>query len=1265
LDSLLALAQVGLSTHGERDEASIFTRTCDGLAGLGLGSVLFARADNGWAPQITRGAGLLRARTNPVRRVSALDPLLEQAMTGAFALDREGRARLDAWGIGLSGMAEGTPLTAAALRIDSRGLPHAILVVLGERLAEGDLPALRLLAAQVSAAIDTGRTIADLSRRNQVLDALNRLAAASGLWPDLQSFFERGADEIARIFGCSKISLYLVDQGRQEVVRAHFWGSSTEEALRSYGRIPFGPGTLVGSVAMDGRTRVWALEDYPEPARSTVKGLELLTVAGIPLRARSTVVGVVTVGFVERRSLDQSELDLLEAMGAHFASAAETQRLLRDLRGRVGELTLLNEIALSSAAMNPVLLLENALRQIANTFQTEVSAAFLAEGDELVLSASLGLPESIRRPMSHLPKGHGLVGRAVTSLAPVRVASADDVPAESRALVEQTELARLVALPLMSKGKAMGALLVGRRQPRDFNASEVSILEAVAAQAAVAVENARLFADTRRRVQDLEAVNALAQRVLSSPPGDSQMLLRSACEEIARALGVFRASVLLSNEAGSAIREVARWSLEEPSGGWGETAALHLAGSPLAAEVLWTQRPASSPDLSTDSKQRVGKEGLSCSALLVPLTSRGALLGVIAVCDPPGRRFGDAEIALLSAMASQVAVGLENTELYAEARRRVEELSLVHEVGRSVAGTLDLDRVLTEGVEALAQLVDASHCLVYFHDPQKRELVAATATANARKHFMSMRLSLDVPSIAGASVRERRPILSEDAANDPRAWPPMRDVFGARSLMAAPLLLRDEPLGTVVVLESRRARQFTAAEVERVMAVCNQLAVAIENARLYSEARRRAEELGLLFEMGKSLVATLELTQVLDAGVVNLTRIVDTPDAFLLLADAEGKFLEVRAVAGKNTHMMGHRFPLDPADTALATLVFHEKKAIAVEDITTDPRVNPDNRPLTQARGLLALPLVVRDRAIGSAVICDPRAPRLFNAADIDRAQAIANQLAVAVENARLYEDLRKSYADLARAQAQLVHRERLAALGELSAVVAHEVRNPLGVIFNSLGSLRRIIRTGGDAQMLLDILGEEADRLNRIVGDLLDFARPPMPNLQPEPLDRVIEEAVSAAMANGGPAIRVERELDPKLPPIPMDARLLRQAILNIAMNAVQAMQKGGLLSVRAAPEPSERGRVVRIEIGDTGPGIPPETRARIFEPFFTTKATGTGLGLAVVRRIVEGHRGEITVSSEVGAGTTFTIRLPADNEPLAAHPGGQRAPAVGPGLQ
>jgi signal transduction histidine kinase len=316
-----------------------------------------------------------------------------------------------------------------------------------------------------------------------------------------------------------------------------------------------------------------------------------------------------------------------------------------------------------------------------------------------------------------------------------------------------------------------------------------------------------------------------------------------------------------------------------------------------------------------------------------------------------------------------------------------------------------------------------------------------------------------------------------------------------------------------------------------------------------------------------------------------------------------------------------------------------------VQALDPPPSAPANSHPSGRTR--LAVPLIARDEALGVALILDEHA-RSFTRAEMDRALAVAGQLALALLSARLYDALRTSYAELARTQKELIDRERLAALGELSASIAHEVRNPLGVIFNSVGSLRRILKPEGDAALLLDIVGEEADRLNRMVGDLLDYSRPIQPALQPVPLRPLFEEAIEAARQQAGPgaaAIAASVRVAEDAATVRADARLLRQALVNLFLNACQAMPRAGRLDVRALRGVIDGRPCAEIVVQDTGPGVPADIVDKIFQPFFTTKATGTGLGLAVVRRIVEGHGGTIDLR-RVSSGAEFRLKLPLESQ-------------------
>ncbi|MGA9526205.1 MAG: ATP-binding protein [Myxococcaceae bacterium] len=324
-------------------------------------------------------------------------------------------------------------------------------------------------------------------------------------------------------------------------------------------------------------------------------------------------------------------------------------------------------------------------------------------------------------------------------------------------------------------------------------------------------------------------------------------------------------------------------------------------------------------------------------------------------------------------------------------------------------------------------------------------------------------------------------------------------------------------------------------------------------------------------------------------------------------------------------------------------------------DVALEPSRQLYRRQLLAWAGILCFSLLLASllvRYLGGPVKRLEAHARSIGAGQLDRRVEIRTgdeleQLGIAFND--MAERLALRERELRDAQAELVRRERLAAVGELAAVVAHEVRNPLGVIFNAVAGLRRNGTLPADAETLHAILQEEADRLDRIVGDLLDFARPLQPSLEPGDVTQLVREALANALS-GAPDVDLHEHFEPDLPMLAVDARMIRQVLVNVAVNAVQAMPNGGRLELCGAREVRHGRDGVRIELRDQGIGIPVELQRRISEPFFTTKAKGTGLGLAVVRRIVQEHLGEFSIDSVEGQGTTVTIWLPAPDASRAA---------------
>jgi signal transduction histidine kinase len=390
------------------------------------------------------------------------------------------------------------------------------------------------------------------------------------------------------------------------------------------------------------------------------------------------------------------------------------------------------------------------------------------------------------------------------------------------------------------------------------------------------------------------------------------------------------------------------------------------------------------------------------------------------------------------------------------------------------------------------------------------------------------------------------------------------------------------------------------------------------------------ERFEALFSISTEISSTLQLDEVLQRVVAHTCRLMEARVASLLLLDKEEGTLRPAAAYGASDAYLA--LPNREIATSLTGEVIKSGRPLSIPDVREDERYLLAD--LARQEGLCTLvsvPLRTKTDIIGALNVYTGE-PRCFDDNDLRLLTLLASQSAIAIENATLHRDEME-------ARERLRQSEKLAALGKLSAGLAHELRNPLNTISMLIYAMNQEMPANGPLAADLRIVQGELQHMSLLIEQFLEFARPRAPHFQRERVEEIMEETLlligPEARARG---VMVCKDWGKDLPTVWVDGTQIKQVYLNLLLNALQAMPQGGKLTVRLQVS----GGSLLTAITDEGEGIPPEVRANLFEPFFTTKRGGTGLGLSISQRIIEGHNGRLRLFSQPGRGTSVVVRLP-----------------------
>jgi signal transduction histidine kinase len=938
-----------------------------------------------------------------------------------------------------------------------------------------------------------------------------------------------------------------------------------------------------------------------------------------------------------------------------------THELSESLEQQTATADVLRVISSSPGELQPVFdaILEKALRLCDAAF----GVLWTYDGEKFRAAALHGVPAAFAEVAT---KGSHTAGRDTSREmllrggAVVHIADAADTDAYRsgeplrRAVVDLGGARTLLGIPLRKDDELLGVFVIYRQQVQPFSDKQIALLESFAAQAVIAMENARLITETREALER-QTATAEVLRVISSSPGDLQPVFDAILANAAR---ICEAQFGTSSTYDAAGFHVVA-SLGVPPA-FEDYMRQRPHMTPTQRRVVETKQAAHIVDLMASQAYRDGDPdrraivdlGGARTLLLVPMLKENELVGSISIFRQEVRPFTDKQIELVTSFAAQAVIAIENVRLLNELRESLEQQTAMSEVLRVISGSPgELEPVFDAILANATRICDAKFGMLrrydgeVFHNIAMRDLPPAYAD-----HLSGAPQRFGPHSTAIKAARTRTAVQIADAMagqyyldRDPDAVA-LVELGGARTLVSVPLLKDEEPIGTITIYR-QEVRPFTEKQIELVTSFAAQAVIAIENVRLLNELRdrttelvRSVEELRALGEVSQAVNSTLEVETVLQTIVSKAVQLSRTDAGAIYVFDEANQQATYGMDAALIDAIRHQRLDLGEHVVGRAA----RTRAPAQEpDLHEDP-AQPVQSLIVRAgfRALLVVPLLSPDGIVGALVV-RRRTPGEFPGTTIDLLQTFAAQSVVAIQNARLFAEIEEKGRQLA-----LASRHKSQFLANMS----HELRTPLNAVLGY--SEMMLDGLYGDlpekAKGVLERVQSNGRHLLGLINDVLDLSK-----IEAGQLTLAIEDYSMAALVKQAVAtteslartkgLALTAKIQDGLPLGRGDERRLTQVLLNLIGNAVKFTDKGEV----AITAESADGRYT-VAVRDTGPGIAEADQARIFEEFqqvdntSTRKKGGTGLGLAIAKRIMEMHGGTLTVQSAPGEGSTFRMILP-----------------------
>jgi two-component system NtrC family sensor kinase len=1046
--------------------------------------------------------------------------------------------------------------------------------------------------------------------------------------------------------------------------------------------------------------------------------VSLVEVAGartfltVPMLKDDELIGAIVIYRQEVRPFTDRQIDLVKNFAAQAVIAIENTRLLSELRESLQQQTATADVlkVISRSTFELQVVLDTLVGSAARLCEAENAFIYLRDGDVYRVVANHGFSREFEEFIKQhplLPDRGTCTGR--TALEAKMVHIHDVLVDPEYTLTEAIKLGKfrtMLGIPLLREGDPIGVMVLTRTTVQPFSDKQIDLVTTFADQAVIAIENVRLFEEVQARTQELseslEQQTAASEvlKVISSSPGELGPVFDAM---LANAVHICGASF------GGLYR------LDD--GAWRAAA---MFGVPPAFAEFW-QRGPQRPDPRTalgriaETKQTVHiadvttepayiendplfvaavKLGGFRTILAVPMLKEDELVGTIAIYRTEVNPFTEKQIELLTNFASQAVIAIENTRLLSELRESLQQQTATADVLKVISrSTFDLQVVLNTLVESAVRLCEAERGLVF---RREGEIYKSVAYYNYSPEFRAFHESHPITpgrgTAVGRTALEGKAVQIVDVLADPEyTFGEAQKLGGGRATLGVPLLREGTPIGALA-LQRTEPRPYSQKQIELVETFADQAVIAIENVRLFDEVQARTRDLTDSLQQQTATADVLkiisrsafDLPTVLDALIETAARMADAEQGSIT-REIDGAFFRA-ASYGYSSALSDfiRNTPVQMDRSSIAGRALAERRIVQIPDIRADPEYT--FLPALDSgdfRTALGIPML-REGVLIGALALTRKEVRPFTDKQIELATTFADQAAIAIENVRLFKsveartrELAKSLDDLRTTQDRLVQTQKLASLGQLTAGIAHEIKNPLNFVNNfsgisaemidelreALGDVNLTEKKRSEITELMDTLRNNFDkvmqhgkRADAIVKNMLQHSREGSGEHRPVDVNALVEESLNLAWHGAraetqGFEIKLKQSFDPSAGEVDIFPQDVRRALLNVIANGFYAANKRRAETNEGDYEPTLAastkglGDRVEIRIRDNGTGIMPDVKEKIFEPFFTTKPTGegTGLGLSISHDIiVKQHAGLIEVDTQPGEFTEIMIILP-----------------------